>query len=385
MLGHTRDEEKGCELKEAPPFDSHPSSPCLFEMSNEKLIARFIEYLHVSGRSDHTIYNYTIDLRKYSEWLTQNAAPITAPELGQYFTHLLSAGKSDRTAARKLACLRTFYRFLLCEGVIQQDPTRKLQKFKTWKTVPKTIAKADLDSLLNVCWPAAKTTAKAALLLRDLAICEVFYASGIRVSELTAAMLDDLYLDDKIIRVRGKGDKERLAPLGGRAMVALLSYLHYGRPLLDAGRGLPFLFIGKDGDLTRQAVCDRLNRLAARAKIPHISPHMFRHSAATHMIEGGADLRTVQTILGHSDISTTELYTHVSKEHVRKVLERCHPRWTEKRNQLQLFLKQPVHGWTICGQCSNPAEPGKTLCTAHRRLNREASRRSRLAKMRRAA
>lgn len=221
-----------------------------------------------------------------------------------------------------------------------------------------------------------------ALALRDRAIVETFYAGGLRVSELTSARLIDLNLEGGVLKVVGKGAKERITPIGRLAIDALRAYLDAGRPLLQEKKPTlsPYLFLGAGTPLlSRQAVCNLLRRRAQRAGIPHVHPHMLRHSAATHMMNHGADLRVIQEILGHADISTTELYTHSSQEHARDALLRCHPRNNPKRAQIALFQSAPsllIPSSMPCVECSKPAARGKTRCEFHLRLSTAASGRS---------
>ena len=234
-----------------------------------------------------------------------------------------------------LSALRHFYRYLLLDGRIQHDPTLNIESPRQWKVLPKSLAKDEIEATLAAPVVARTETANSMeMALRDRAILELLYAGALRVSELVSATLEDLKLEAGYMLVRGKGDKERIVPLGRAAQDALREYISQGRPCFfrKNGRGgnrsasSPFLFVSAGGrKLTRQ----RIWQLVGQASAPsgrHASPHMLRHSCATHMVENGADLRTVQTILGHADISTTQVYTHLALDRLRSVYQKHHPR-----------------------------------------------------------
>jgi integrase/recombinase XerD len=234
---------------------------------------------------------------------------------------------------RKLSALRHLYRYLLLDKKIEHDPTLNIPSPKQWKVLPKSLARDEIEAMLAARGTAAaqiQSKDAAALALRDRAMLEVFYAGALRVSEIINAKLEDLKLDAGYMLVRGKGDKERVVPLGKSAQSALREYLAQSRPLLalkkSAPINSPLLFIARGAHrLTRQRIWQMV-RAASVASGRRASPHMLRHSCATHMVENGADLRTVQTILGHSDISTTQVYTHLALDRLRSVYQKHHPR-----------------------------------------------------------
>jgi integrase/recombinase XerD len=233
-----------------------------------------------------------------------------------------------RSVGRKLSALRHLYKYLLLDKVIEHDPTLNIDSPKQWKVLPKSLARDEMDAMLESAKPMSKESEVIAL--RDRAMLEVFYAGALRVSEITGVKLEDLKLDLGYMLVRGKGDKERIVPLGRSAQDALSAYMKTSRSTLLKGRSSPLLFVGRGArQLTRQRVWQMVSA-ASQSAGRHASPHMLRHSCATHMVENGADLRTVQTILGHSDISTTQVYTHVALDRLKSVYQRYHPRATRK-------------------------------------------------------
>jgi integrase/recombinase XerD len=239
---------------------------------------------------------------------------------------LFSYALDGRSVGRKLSAIRQLYRHLLLDGKIDKDPTLNIDLPKQWKVLPKALSRDEVGAMLAEKQPGKETIRGHALALRDRAMIELLYAGGVRVSEVADARLEDLKLEMGYILVRGKGDKERMVPLGVPAQTALQQYLRNGREVMANKRNSPLLFLGAGGRrLTRQ----RLWQLVGKASLPsgrHASPHMLRHSCATHMVENGADLRTVQTILGHSDISTTQIYTHVALDRLKSVYAKHHPR-----------------------------------------------------------
>jgi integrase/recombinase XerD len=247
-----------------------------------------------------------------------------------------------RSVARKLSCLRGFYRWLLLDKRIAHDPTVTIETPASWKVLPKSLAEGEVAEMLERSAAAARRPETVAgslgaaevtrtLALRDHAILELLYAGGLRVGEIVALGEEDLHLDQARAQVRGKGDKERIVPLGRRAVEALEEYLKQGRPALAregglrAGRAARALFLSVRGRaLTRQWVWEMVRDASGSGR--KASPHMLRHSCATHMVEHGADLRTVQRLLGHADIATTQVYTHVAMEHLKRVHREHHPR-----------------------------------------------------------
>ncbi len=252
-------------------------------------------------------------------------------DVSGFLQHLREHGVQSRSIARKLSCLRGFYRWLLTDKRVSRDPTVNIQSPASWKVLPKSLAEGEVTEMLERSAAATRVEGGSksglAVALRDHAILEVLYAGGLRVGEIVALRQEDLRLETGSLLVRGKGDKERIVPIGRNAVEALEAYLHRGRlDLLHArrgGEGLErTLFLSVRGrPLTTQAVWQMV-RNADR----HASPHKLRHSMATHMVEHGADLRTVQTVLGHADIATTQVYTHLAIDRLKTVHRMCHPR-----------------------------------------------------------
>jgi integrase/recombinase XerD len=239
-----------------------------------------------------------------------------------YVDALYTEGLSSRSVARHLTTLRNFYRFLLREGRVAEDPTRFLHAPKQWRNLPKYLTREQVERLLAE--PKTELPREA----RDRAMIEVLYASGVRVSELCGLKLSDANLSLGYLRVTGKGSKTRMVPLGKMAQKAIQEYLDCPRAQLLRTRPSPYMFVtARGGPLTRQAFWKRLNLYALRAGIQvPLTPHVLRHSFATHLLEGGADLRSVQAMLGHADIATTEIYTHVVRSRLREIVDRHHPR-----------------------------------------------------------
>jgi integrase/recombinase XerD len=295
--------------------------------SNQRVRDSFRDYLKVEkGLAPLTLEAYQRDLGQFAEFLDKRAlADARRQDVRDFMDHLARHQVDGRTVARKLSALRHFYKFLLLDRHITHDPTLNIDTPKQWKVLPKSLARPEVESMLK---PRAATDDKQsqALALRDAALLEVLYAGAVRVSELCGLKLEDLKLDLGYMLVRGKGDKERIVPLGQASQTALTEYLRDARLVLLRERRSPLVFIDVRGTgMTRQ----RVWQLVSRASEPighHSSPHMLRHSAATHMVENGADLRTVQTILGHADISTTQVYTHLALDRLKTVYKEHHPR-----------------------------------------------------------
>ncbi|GIU73738.1 MAG: tyrosine recombinase XerD [Bryobacteraceae bacterium] len=276
------------------------------------------------GLAAHTLSSYSLDLKDFSEFCRRRnfGWPPSAEHLRAYLDSLHAAGLSPRTVARRLSALRQFFRFLLLEGRISEDPTALLTTPRLWRSLPRYLTTAQVDALL-----AAPPT-DTARGLRDRAMLETLYATGLRVSELVSLRLADVNLELGFVRVTGKGGKQRLVPLGSKAQEALRDYLATGRPALLKGRPSPHIFVtSRGGAMTRQAFWVLLRNHGRQAGIVQkLSPHVLRHSFATHLLEGGAGLRSVQAMLGHADISTTEIYTHVMRTRLRSVIDEHHPR-----------------------------------------------------------
>lgn len=307
---------------------------------NSRLLRDYIGYLRVEkGSRPATCEAYTRDLQQFAESLeTRSALFLTASEedVRSFMAHLRAHHVDPRSVARKLSCLRGFYRWLLLDRRIAHDPTVALESPAAWKVLPKSLAESEVSEMLERSAISARTCSgqlqsplAPALALRDHAILELLYAGGLRVGEIVSLREEDIHLDQARAQVRGKGDKERIVPLGRRAIDAIDAYIRTGRPHLLRAGVQRILFLSVRGRaLTRQIVWTMVRRNAAGPDHtgPHASPHMLRHSCATHMVERGADLRSVQTLLGHADIGTTQVYTHVAMEHLKRVHRLHHPR-----------------------------------------------------------
>jgi integrase/recombinase XerD len=274
------------------------------------------------GLSANSLEAYALDLSKWSAFLGETAE-VPGPEgLRLYLDHLYQSGLGARSVARHLTTLRGLYGFLLREGQISTDPTEHLGTPKQWQNIPKFLNLEDIEKIIRAIDTARPTG------LRDRAMLELLYATGLRVSELCRLGIGDCNLDMAIVRTTGKGNKQRLVPAGKAAMKAVEAYLAAGRAALLKGRASRYLFVtARGGCLTRQAFWKLLAGYGRKAGIFHgLTPHVLRHSFATHLLEGGADLRSVQVMLGHSDISTTQIYTHVMRSRLRQTVEEHHPR-----------------------------------------------------------
>ena len=294
--------------------------------ANAPVVREYLTCLRVErGLRPLTCESYAKDLEQFSEYLEeQDRLLLTArhEDVAGWMQHLRTHDRSDRAIARKLSCLRGLYRWALLDKLIQHDPTLNVEAPSTWKVLPKALSEPDMRAMLEMAETNAKHPQADALLLRDHALLEVLYAGGLRVGEIVALRVEDLHLEQGRAQVRGKGDKERNVPLGTKACLAVREYLERGRPAL-ASRGLQrTLFLSHTGKpLTTQWVWRIVKRHNSTA-----SPHKLRHSCATHMVEHGADLRSVQTLLGHADIATTQVYTHVALGRLKEVHRLHHPR-----------------------------------------------------------
>ncbi|HZY62495.1 MAG TPA: site-specific tyrosine recombinase XerD [Edaphobacter sp.] len=305
---------------------------------NAQIVREFIAYLCVEkGLRPASCEAYRRDLEQFAEHLeTRNGVLISAvqADVSEFMEGLRGHGVESRSIARKLSALRGFYRWLLMDKKIDHDPTVNVETPASWKILPKSLAEDEVEEMLERTGVAARTPDADGLALRDHAILELLYAGGLRVGEICALRVEDLHLDQARAQVRGKGDKERIVPLGRSAVEALERYLALGRPELVRGGSLSReLFLNVRGKaLTRQWVWEMVR--SASAIGIKASPHMLRHSCATHMVEHGADLRSVQTLLGHADIATTQVYTHVALGHLKAVHRAHHPRG--KRREVSL-------------------------------------------------
>ena len=293
----------------------------------------FVDYLKVEkGLATLTVSAYTRDLLQFAGFLELHKRTLVnarRDDVRGFIQQLFSNSVDGRSVARKLSALRHLYRFLLLDKRIEHDPTLNIPLPKQWKVLPKSLARDEVDRMLVsgskgvLARPAGLNS--EATVLRNRAMLELFYAAALRVSEVVALKLEDVKLDMGYVLVRGKGDKERMVPIGNAAQSALTAYLREARPRLAAGKSSPLLFMSRGAKrITRQRVWQIVGMASSAGR--HASPHMLRHSCATHMVENGADLRTVQTILGHADISTTQVYTHVALDRLKSVYAKHHPR-----------------------------------------------------------
>lgn len=303
--------------------------------SNARVLSGFLDYLKVEkGSAPLTVSAYTTDICQFADFLDAHRLILTRArrsDVRDFIQQLFSNGVDGRSVGRKLSALRHLYRHLLVDGKIDHDPTLNIDSPKQWKVLPKALARDEIEKTL--AGPKATSDSKLAIAIaaRDRSMLEVFYAGALRVSEVVNAKLEDLKLDAGYMLVRGKGDKERVVPLGKSAQETLKDYLSAGRSTLAAGKSPPYLFLARGAHrLTRQRVWQMV-KAASRASGRSASPHMLRHSCASHMVENGADLRTVQTILGHSDISTTQVYTHLALDRLKTVYQKHHPRAKARR------------------------------------------------------
>jgi integrase/recombinase XerD len=299
-----------------------PQNECDDTASNNDLIKRFLAYLRAErGAGKHTLSNYEHDVRNFSAWLERPLPKATRIDLQKYISDSLKQGIGARSVARRLSCLRHFFRFLIDEEQLESDPTRNLPVPKGWKTVPKPLSLADLESMvasLGSSW----------IDIRDKAILLTFFASGLRESELAALKIQDLDLDAGAAKVwDGKGGKDGIVPLSTPAIAALREYFSSVRPKLANAGPEPYVFLGRRGrGLTRQQIYYRVRDIAKAALGKRISPHFLRHGFATSLMEGGADIRDVQVLMRHSSVDTTAIYVHIDLKFLRRIYYASHPR-----------------------------------------------------------
>lgn len=293
----------------------------------EESAGEFLHYLGVEKSSSrNTLQSYGADIRRYVDFLTargiNDPGAIDADLVVLFMGHLASEGLSERSAARTASSIRSFHAFLLREGISESLPTGRLESPRFPRRLPRVLNVAQVESLLET--PVASDARGA----RDRAMLETLYATGMRISELTGLNVPDLDLHEREVRVYGKGGKERIVPLGSQAESALEYYLQWGRPKLLKSGGEKALFLNhRGGRLTRQGAWKIILGYAEKAGLTGLmTPHTLRHSFATHMLENGADLRSIQELLGHASISTTQIYTHVSRDQLRDIYLKAHPR-----------------------------------------------------------
>jgi len=292
----------------------------------ELAVDRFLRHLQVErGLASNTLTAYSLDLRKFSAWCAARGIQLETVDRDavlEFLSSLYRAKLSSRSVARILVALRVFFRYAVAEDILKEEPTLNLESPRIWQTLPAFLSIDQVEKLL------AQPDLDTPLGARDAAMLEVLYSTGLRVSELVGLRLAELDLDTGCLRCIGKGNKERLVPLGRRAVEALRRYLGVVRLKLLRGRSSPVVFVNNRGlKMSRVGFWKVLKTYGRRAGLPaKLSPHKLRHSFATHLLERGADLRSVQAMLGHADISTTQIYTHVTQERLRQIYRAHHPR-----------------------------------------------------------
>ncbi len=291
------------------------------------LLERFQDYLALEeGASANTGTAYGRDLDRFVEYASTHGAgapgEVTPRLVREYVFHLKDLGLAPASIRRTVSAVRTYFRFLVGEGHVMRDPSERVETPKRWRTLPDVLTADEVSRLL------AAPTLDEPLAFRDRAMLELAYGAGLRVSEWISIGTRDLMFDEGLVRVFGKGSKERLVPVGRAALGAVAIYVRELRPRLEKGQGKGILFLNVRGEpLSRMGAWKILRKYVELAGITKaVSPHTLRHSFATHLLEGGADLRSVQEMLGHADISTTQLYTHVDREYLRSVHRQFHPR-----------------------------------------------------------
>jgi integrase/recombinase XerD len=289
------------------------------------LLTNFLIYLSVEkGLSRNTTESYSLDLRKFQEFLSSKDRgfdSLTKVEIIDFIERLRDERYSIASICRFISSIKCLCKYLMIQNLIQEDPSETLQSPKRWERLPKALSISDIRSFLELSSSPNKPT-----MIRDCVMLELLYSSGLRVSELVSLKLDDIHLDAGFLRVIGKGSKERIVPVNTRAIEKLKTYINKQRPEILKKRFSSYLFItGRGKPMTRQRFWQTIKALGRRSGI-ELSPHTLRHSFATHLLEGGADLRSVQKMLGHSDISTTQIYTKVTTDRIKKVYTKHHPR-----------------------------------------------------------
>ncbi len=291
-------------------------------------VKNFIYFLEAErGVSENTIKSYSADLAKLEKFLSRGKKELNSvsrEDIVSFLLYLKDLGLNSSTIARNLAAIKTFWKFLVSEQIVKENVASLVESPRTWKTIPDVLTREEVERLLEA--PGGKKLAD----LRDKAILEIMYASGLRVSEVADLKRSGVNIDAGFVKCYGKGGKERIVPFGKAAGEAISRYLDRGGAALAASTGDQHLFVSKLGrKISRQSLWKVIQKYALRSGIKkHITPHTLRHSFATHLLEGGADLRGVQEMLGHSDISTTQIYTHVNSDKLKKVHETFHPRGT---------------------------------------------------------
>jgi len=295
-------------------------------MELDTLATQFLDNLWLEkGLSENTLQAYRSDLQQFQTWLVENSVTlnhVTRIVVSDYLAYLMEQGHSARSVARLLSTMRSFYRYLLRENIVEEDPTALIDSPKLGRKIPDSLSEDDVEKLLDA--PDTKTD----LGIRDRAMLEILYASGLRVSELIGLELNQINRNQGVIRVMGKGSKERLVPVGEQALDWLEIYLREARPnLLGAQLANAVFITNRKRGMSRQAFWYLIKRYAHQAGITRkLSPHTLRHAFASHLLNHGADLRVVQLLLGHSDLSTTQIYTHIAQLRLQTLHQEHHPR-----------------------------------------------------------
>jgi integrase/recombinase XerD len=304
-----------------------PPAPAAAAVAQAFHLERFRDYLALeAGNSRHTVENYLRDITRLAEYATSRGAKtpqqLSAAQLREFIYFLKDLGLAPTTIRRQISAIRTYFKFLVGEGLAARDPSERIESPKRWRTLPAVLSVAEVKLLLNA------PNTDAPLAIRDRALLEFAYATGMRVSELVGIKLQHISFAERVVRVFGKGGKERIIPFGKTALGVISMYARETRPALDRGNGRGVLFLNARGTpLSRVGAWGIIRANARRAGLAkRVTPHTLRHTFATHLLEGGADLRAVQEMLGHADLSTTQLYTHVDRDYLRTVHKSYHPR-----------------------------------------------------------
>lgn len=290
------------------------------------LVDRFLNYIRIEkGLANNSINAYAGDIRRFAEYLEKKDVCVERASKGEiigFISEMRDGGLSTRSINRILSAVRRFYNFLILDGIIKRDPTLEIQSVKTWFSLPNVLTIAEAEALLN--FPKGDNP----LGIRDDTMLELLYATGLRASELVSLKIEEINLEVGYLITKGKGNKERIVPIGEVALAKIKNYLLNSRNTILKGRPSKCLFVHRGGrGLTRQGFWKIVKRYAMLAGIKKgVSPHTLRHSFASHLLDRGADLRSVQMLLGHSDISTTQIYTHLERERLKKIHQQFHPR-----------------------------------------------------------
>jgi len=304
-------------------LDSKGSEEKRMVSARRPLLERFIAYLSTEkGLSGNTVASYSLDLQFFGNFLSELGLDYTSfsrDDIVAYIGRLKDSGHSSASICRFTSSIKGLCKYMVTEKMIDDNPSETLRTPRQWERLPKALSMEDTKRLLDA-------EVKSSLFVRDAAILELLYASGLRVSEVLAIKINDINFEGGFLRVMGKGSKERVVPINHRASERIKKYMTELRPGLLKGRQSPYLFLtGRGKPMTRQRFWQALKSFAGSADLK-LTPHMLRHSFATHLLDGGADLRSVQKMLGHSDIATTQIYTKVSSDRIKKVYQEHHPR-----------------------------------------------------------